>query len=251
MNQVSTQLSFDSRLGEIRGPAGVRPLKPQTMAVLELLSDPPGQICSRDELLAGAWPGKVVADSTIASVISQLRRALREIGVSDAVIETRSKRGYRLVVREPSKTPPRPRLLAAAAVVAIVGCATLIGWHYGQSAQAQDLVRLEFELTQPAGAGKTRTPALVLSPNARGTIGLAGQNAGYLWIEAAPHDAHTVQLKFCLAEREEPLAAVEHVTPYGTQTKLTLPGVTDEHPYDVRVTATRVRRAKSPLDHRN
>jgi DNA-binding winged helix-turn-helix (wHTH) protein/TolB-like protein/cytochrome c-type biogenesis protein CcmH/NrfG len=79
-----------------RGAETVR-LEPKVMQVLMALAGRAGQAVSREELLAGVWPGVVVGDEALTQSIIKLRRALGDSPKSPTYIETISKRGYRLI----------------------------------------------------------------------------------------------------------------------------------------------------------
>jgi len=87
-------------------------LEPKAMAVLVYLADRPGQVVSRDELLAAVWSGVVVGDDSLTQVVIKLRKALGDAPEKPAYIQTIPKGGYRLVVpvvrsAENSSTPVR------------------------------------------------------------------------------------------------------------------------------------------------
>jgi TolB-like protein/Tfp pilus assembly protein PilF len=67
-------------------------LEPKAMAVLVHLAERPGEVVSRETLLAAVWPGVIVSDDALTQVVIKLRKALGE-----GYIQTISKRGYRLV----------------------------------------------------------------------------------------------------------------------------------------------------------
>ncbi|MBI3154625.1 MAG: winged helix-turn-helix domain-containing protein [Burkholderiales bacterium] len=112
-------------------------LEPKAMAVLLRLAARPGEVVSRDELLAEVWPGLVVGDDALTQVVVKLRRALGDTSRRPAYIETIAKGGYRLVapVRPAAADPsaqqsahPTPRTglrprrpMAAQAVSALAG----------------------------------------------------------------------------------------------------------------------------------
>ena len=88
-------------------------LEPKAMAVLVCLADRPGQVVSREALLAAVWSGVVVSDDSLTQVVIKLRKALGDAPEKPAYIQTISKGGYRLiapVVRsaEISSVPVRP-----------------------------------------------------------------------------------------------------------------------------------------------
>src|SRR5690606_5722444 len=142
-------------------------LEPQAVVVLELLSEQPGRVWPRGELLDRAWPGRVVSDATLTGVISRLRRALSAAGVADVRIETRSKRGYVLVLSEPAVTPRRSPLLPIAGLL-LAGFAIFVPWRSLFPPPLESLagVRLDFAITFPDGM--TSKPVLWLAPGRDG-----------------------------------------------------------------------------------
>ena len=74
-------------------------LRPKSMEVLALLAAQPGQVATRDELLAAVWPGVSVAEEGLTQCIAEIREALGDNVRQPSYIETVPKRGYRLIVR--------------------------------------------------------------------------------------------------------------------------------------------------------
>jgi len=72
-------------------------LRPKAMDVLALLASRPGQVVSREMILDAVWARKFIADSALASAISELRKAFGDDPARPAFVETIQKRGYRLV----------------------------------------------------------------------------------------------------------------------------------------------------------
>ncbi len=88
-------------------------LEPKAMAVLVYLADRPGQVVSREALLAAVWSDVIVGDDSLTQVVIKLRKALGDVPMGSSYIQTISKGGYRLiapVVRsaEISSAPVRP-----------------------------------------------------------------------------------------------------------------------------------------------
>lgn len=82
----------DPATNELRQGDRVVRLEPKPMDVLMRLAAHPGEVVSREELLADIWPGVIVVDEALTQSIARLRRALGE----GDYIETIAKRGYRL-----------------------------------------------------------------------------------------------------------------------------------------------------------
>lgn len=72
-------------------------LEPKAMAVLAYLANRPGQVVSREALLAAVWPGVVVTDESLTQVVIKLRKALGDVPDDPAYIQTIPKGGYRLI----------------------------------------------------------------------------------------------------------------------------------------------------------
>jgi adenylate cyclase len=97
----------------------------RALDVLRVLLDRPGDLLSRKEIMAAAWPGTVVDDNNLNVQISTLRRVLDQDRAQRSWIQTVPGRGYRFVApvtrvqadattvgRAPSQgiTCPAPRL---------------------------------------------------------------------------------------------------------------------------------------------
>ena len=72
-------------------------VEPKAMSVLVQLAQRPGEVVSREALLAAAWPGVVVGDDSLTQVVIKLRKALGDVPDRPAYIQTIAKGGYRLV----------------------------------------------------------------------------------------------------------------------------------------------------------
>ena len=72
-------------------------LKPRLMDVLLRLAASPGEVVTREALIADAWPRRMVNDEVLSRVIADLRGALRDDAREARYIETLPKVGYRLI----------------------------------------------------------------------------------------------------------------------------------------------------------
>ena len=81
----------------------------RALEVLRALVERPGDLLSRHEIIAAAWPGMVVDDNNLTIQIASLRRVLDRDGVQGG-IQTIPGRGYRFVA-------PVTRVEPAAAVI--------------------------------------------------------------------------------------------------------------------------------------
>jgi DNA-binding winged helix-turn-helix (wHTH) protein/tetratricopeptide (TPR) repeat protein len=87
----------------VKGDVRVR-LQSQPLAILEQLLARPGEVVTREELIARLWPrGVVDFDTALNSAVRRLRTALGDHAGTAIYIETIPKRGYRFIGRlEPS-----------------------------------------------------------------------------------------------------------------------------------------------------
>jgi adenylate cyclase len=121
-------------------------LEPKVMEVLVYLAHRPGQVVTREALEASVWAGSVVSYDALTGAIQKLRKAFKDDPRQPRIIETLSKKGYRLVApvqalqvrprsasTPPGDSPPRrvsrrpPRaVLILLVLTALVGAATLL-----------------------------------------------------------------------------------------------------------------------------
>ncbi len=80
-----------------RGDEAVK-LEPKVMEVLLCLAREAGKVVSRQQIEATVWPGVVVCYDSLGSTIIKLRKAFNDDPRNPAVIETVSKKGYRLLL---------------------------------------------------------------------------------------------------------------------------------------------------------
>jgi len=72
-------------------------LEPKVMAVLVYLAERPGQAVGRRELEDAIWAGTIVSYDALTGAIQKLRKAFDDDPRRPQIIETLSKKGYRLV----------------------------------------------------------------------------------------------------------------------------------------------------------
>ncbi|HEY6123330.1 MAG TPA: winged helix-turn-helix domain-containing protein [Steroidobacteraceae bacterium] len=120
-------------------------LEPRVMDVLICLAENAGEVVSREKLNAQVWGNLVVTDQAVTNCISELRNHLGDDRAAHRVIETISKRGYRLLapvelarVEVPAaadKPPPVARrpLRVGVAILAVALLAGL-GWWWWREA---------------------------------------------------------------------------------------------------------------------
>ena len=121
--------TVEPALNQLSADGSTAKLEPKAMAVLVYLAERPGEVVSREALLAAVWPGVVVSDDALTQVVIKLRKVLGE-----GYIQTISKKGYRLAapVAGPQEvsapSAPRWRWMPAAAVALALLAAAAILW---------------------------------------------------------------------------------------------------------------------------
>jgi predicted ATPase/DNA-binding winged helix-turn-helix (wHTH) protein len=108
--QVSLVVTFggyrlDLRAGQLWRGSQVVKLTPKAFEMLCYFVGCPGQLVTKDDLLATVWPQAVVGSATLASCIQTLRKALRDKAKTPRYIETVPRRGYRFIAPL-TTTPP-------------------------------------------------------------------------------------------------------------------------------------------------
>ena len=69
----------------------------KAFAVLCYFVDHPGQLVTKDDLFAAAWPETIISDATLASCIQEVRQALGDDAKQPRYIETVHRRGFRFI----------------------------------------------------------------------------------------------------------------------------------------------------------
>src|SRR4029453_658677 len=82
----------------VTGPGGETALQPKVIDVLCALAERPGEVLSRADLIDQVWGRGFGADESLTRALSQLRKAFGDTRDVPHLIETISKRGYRLIV---------------------------------------------------------------------------------------------------------------------------------------------------------
>jgi TolB-like protein len=110
INGVLADLSSES----LRGPdGGTVPVRPQAFATLRYLLQNPNRLVTKTELMRAVWRGTAVTDDSLVQCIHEIRRALKD--ERHAILQTVSKRGYRIVL--PETNLPMPVNKASLAVL--------------------------------------------------------------------------------------------------------------------------------------
>ncbi|WP_311238510.1 MULTISPECIES: winged helix-turn-helix domain-containing protein [unclassified Xanthomonas] len=85
---------------EVHAPGARRALRlpPKSLAVLLTLARQPGQVVTREQLLAEVWPDTLPTNDVVTQAVTQLRKAFASSGSQRSeYIETIAKTGYRLM----------------------------------------------------------------------------------------------------------------------------------------------------------
>lgn len=125
------------------------PLRPKTWAMLCHLATRPGELVTKDELLAAVWPGTAVTDDAPRVAVRELRRALGDDPAAPSLIETVHGRGWRFLGG--TRAPHAPVALDGIVVGRDGELATLAGW-LDAATLGERVVAL---VAGDAGAGKT------------------------------------------------------------------------------------------------
>ena len=72
-------------------------LRPKALALLRQLAERPGELVTREDLIASVWPDVTVSEATLSDCVREVRRALRDPHDAPRYIETVRGRGYRFV----------------------------------------------------------------------------------------------------------------------------------------------------------
>jgi TolB-like protein/DNA-binding winged helix-turn-helix (wHTH) protein/Tfp pilus assembly protein PilF len=151
---------FNAYSGELRKEGMRVRLEGQTLAILRMLLDRPGELVTREELQKKLWPGDTFVDfeHSLNAAVKRLRAVLSDSADQPRFIETLTQRGYRFVapinrvgtVREDeehlavtgeSQAGPRVAFhgrrvwLVAASAVCVIGIAYW-GWRLGRNRPA-------------------------------------------------------------------------------------------------------------------
>ena len=91
-------VNFDS--GEISRDGNTHRLQDQPLQILEELVKRPGEVVTREQLIARLWPtGVVEFDTGLNSAMRKLRIALGDDAETPRYIETLPRKGYRFIGR--------------------------------------------------------------------------------------------------------------------------------------------------------
>jgi predicted ATPase/DNA-binding winged helix-turn-helix (wHTH) protein len=89
---------FDPRTGQLWRDGSEVKLAPRAAGVLRLLAERAQELVTKEDLLERVWGGMAVGDDALTSCIQELRGVLGDDARRPHYIETRHRRGYRLMV---------------------------------------------------------------------------------------------------------------------------------------------------------
>jgi len=90
-------VAVDLLNGRLRCGAEIVALRPRDAAVLRQLLDRPGQLVTKDALIAAVWRGVAVTDASLKASINRLRAVLGDNPAEPRFIQTVHRVGYRFV----------------------------------------------------------------------------------------------------------------------------------------------------------
>ncbi len=93
-------------------------VEPKVLDVLVCLAQRPGEVFTREEILRAVWPDTHVTEEALTYSISALRKVLGDDAREPHIIQTISRRGYRLIAEVQATLAPVPTSLPSVAVLA-------------------------------------------------------------------------------------------------------------------------------------
>jgi DNA-binding winged helix-turn-helix (wHTH) protein len=88
---------LDTLCYELQRAGASQALRPKAFAVLTYLLAHRHRVVTKQELLEQVWPGQFVEETTLASCIMEVRKALGDSGSTPQLVQTVRSRGYRFV----------------------------------------------------------------------------------------------------------------------------------------------------------
>ncbi len=89
------EFQLDTDHFELRRNGQLLKVEPKVFDLMAHFASNPGQVFSRDELIAAVWHSRVVSDSTVSTCIKSARKALGDSGDTQRYIMTVRGRGFR------------------------------------------------------------------------------------------------------------------------------------------------------------
>src|SRR5256712_4722607 len=122
---------LDLRARELRKNGVSTGLPDQSVKILAMLLERPGEVVLREEIKKQLWPNDTIVefDHSINAAIKRLRQALGDSADNPHYVETLARRGYRWVlpVESAERNPASPPVEAEAFTAKPIDAANLIG----------------------------------------------------------------------------------------------------------------------------
>ncbi len=97
MQFVFEDYVLDQQRRELTLRGEVVTIGPQVFDLLLLLISNRDRVISKDELLQTVWSGRVISESTVASHINAVRKAIGDSGEEQRLLRTMARKGYRFI----------------------------------------------------------------------------------------------------------------------------------------------------------
>jgi pimeloyl-ACP methyl ester carboxylesterase len=91
------EFALDTARRELRRGSEMIAIEPQVFDLLVYLVSNRERVVSKDDLIEGVWGGRIVSESTLASRINAVRRALGDSGAEQRLVRTVARKGLRFV----------------------------------------------------------------------------------------------------------------------------------------------------------
>jgi DNA-binding winged helix-turn-helix (wHTH) protein/tetratricopeptide (TPR) repeat protein len=151
---------------ELRRNGQLCKVEPKVFDLVVHFASNPGQVFSRDELIAVVWHGRMVSDATVSTCIKSARKALGDSGDSQHYIKTVRGRGFRFsaaVVADTVRTDFASRTASVAAMQSGSFGPVLLVVPLRTLSDDPDSARLADAICSDLGTILTRIPLLRLS----------------------------------------------------------------------------------------
>lgn len=156
-------------------------LREQSIQVLALLLEHPGEVVTREELHRRLWPYDVIVDfeNNLNAAVSRLRQALGDSAEHPRFIETLPRRGYRFIAKpiQPGRPGVRPRLL----VLPFVNASGDPSQEYFSDGVTDELITI-LSAMAPEDLGVIARTTTMLYKNRRQDIARIGRELSLDWI---------------------------------------------------------------------
>src|SRR5262245_20451937 len=95
---------LDSKSHELRRDDRVISLRPKSFRLLTYMTEHPGKLLTKDELLDAGWGKTAVSDGVLKVCISEIREALGDDPAEPRYVQTVHRAGYRFIEAKPHST---------------------------------------------------------------------------------------------------------------------------------------------------